>query len=140
MSYTEFLEGLQLRYFAPQEITSYAERERNGAKNGLPPEVLWKNIVPTLWVLDQLRELFESPITLTSIYRNDAYNRAVGGATNSYHKRNQAIDFQVRDVSPVKVDQTLKEWRTVGVFRGGIGLYSTFVHIDTRGSNATWTG
>ena len=26
------------------------------------------------------------------------------------------------------------------LFQGGIGLYANFVHIDTRGWNADWTG
>ena len=26
------------------------------------------------------------------------------------------------------------------LFQGGIGLYKTFIHLDTRGYNNTWRG
>jgi len=31
-----------------------------------------------------------------------------------------------------------KKMREEGLFRGGLGLYKTFIHLDTRGRNATW--
>lgn len=136
--YERFLEGLQLRHFSPGEITSYAERERDGVKNALPARKLWENLVPTLWVVDQLRHLLGLPVTLTSIYRAPAYNAAVGGADFSFHMRNQAIDLQARDVPSWQVFDTLRDFRQSGAFTGGLGLYKTFVHIDTRGENATW--
>ncbi|MGA0207488.1 MAG: D-Ala-D-Ala carboxypeptidase family metallohydrolase [Ilumatobacteraceae bacterium] len=138
MTYSEFLAGLQLRHFAPSEITSYAGRERNGISNSLPPEDLWLNIVPTLWVVDQLRHYFDAPITLTSIYRSPEYNSAVGGASQSEHMRNAAIDLQVKNIEPKDVFNRLSAMRAAGTFAGGLGLYPTFVHIDTRGRNATW--
>ena len=138
MTYATFLAGLQLRHFAPSEIISYADRERGGVYNSLPPEDLWSNIVPTLWVLDQLRHYFNEPITLTSIYRSPAYNRAVGGASQSEHMRNAAIDLQVKNVEPKIVFDRLSAMRAAGTFAGGLGLYDTFAHVDTRGRNATW--
>lgn len=136
--YELFLYGLRLRYFAPVEITSYGRRTKGGAQNGLPPIDLWDNLVPTLWVLDQLRHALGKPITLTSIYRNQAYNAAVGGAALSQHKYNAACDFQVAGMTPREAFNALVGMRAAGSFLGGLGLYSTFVHIDTRGTNATW--
>lgn len=138
MTYSTFLAGLQLRHFDPSEIISYADRKRDGVYNSLPPEDLWRNIVPTLWVLDQLREALGLPITLTSIYRSPAYNRAVSGASASQHLRNAAIDFQVTGMEPDKVFNALSAMRAAKSFSGGIGLYPSFLHIDTRGTNATW--
>ena len=136
--YEKFLAGLRLRHFSPQEITSYANQLRGGVRNGLPPEELWPNIVPTLWVVDHLRGALGKPITLTSIYRSPFYNEAVGGAPRSQHKRNAAIDFQIRGATPLLARNRLVKLRQAGMFKGGIGLYSTFVHVDTRGRNATW--
>ena len=136
--YNSFLRALRLRHFKPVEITSYARRKRGSATNGLPPGNLWLNIVPTLWVLDQLREETGDPITLTSIYRNEEYNRAVGGVSNSQHKQNAAIDFQCKTMSPKQAFNRLKKMRDAGTFRGGLGVYATFVHLDTRGTNHTW--
>lgn len=136
--YHYFLAGLQLRHFSPQEIIRYADQVRGGVRNSLPPREMWQDLVPTLWVVDQLRELLDKPIVLTSIYRDEDYNRAVGGAPASYHLRNQAIDFQVRGARPATSFNKLVAMRAAGTFRGGLGLYSTFVHVDTRGRNATW--
>lgn len=136
--YKAMLKGLQLRHISPREVTSYAGQVRKGVKNSLPPRALEKNIIPTLWIVDHLRALLGKPVRLTSIYRSPAYNGAVGGARFSQHKENRAIDLQVDGVSPRRVANALVKLRQAGMFKGGIGLYSTFVHVDTRGSNATW--
>ena len=138
VEYTKFLKGLKLRHFRPNEITSYAHRAVGGISNSLPPEIIWNNIVQTLWIADQLRESLKVPITLTSIYRSPEYNRAVGGARASFHMENKAIDLQSSQASPQKIFNRLVKFRDAGVFRGGLGKYNTFVHIDTRGRNATW--
>jgi uncharacterized protein YcbK (DUF882 family) len=139
--YEAFLAGLQLRHFSPQEITRYGAATRSGERNGLPedPE-LWENLVPPLWVVDQLRESINLPIRLTSLWRSPAYNKAVGGSSGSFHMKNSAIDFQVDGMSPLQAFNRLNKMRHAGCFTGGLGLYSTFVHIDAglRGRNATW--
>ena len=136
--YNDFLAGLRLRHFRPSEVTSYATAIRNGVRNDLPPEELWPNIVPTLWVIDHLRASLGFPIVLTSTYRSPEYNEAVGGAENSYHMRNMACDFHVAAHAPERIGHILKTWRADGVFTGGIGTYPTFVHLDTRSRNADW--
>lgn len=134
-TYTSFLKGLRLRHFAPQEITSYASRPGNS----LPPRELWTNLVPTLWVVDQLRETLNQPIVLTSIYRNPDYNRRCGGALRSQHMRNSAIDlYSMGGATPRRIFTILKAMRDARAFSGGLGLYTSFVHIDTRGNNSTW--
>ncbi len=138
--YEAFLAGLQLRHFSPREVTSYARATRNGERNSLPPEELWENIPAPLWVLDSLRESIGLPIRLTSTYRSPVYNKAVGGSSGSFHMKGSAIDFQVDGMSPLQVFSRLNKMRHAGCFTGGLGLYSTFVHIDAglRGRNATW--
>lgn len=139
-AYTAYLKGLRLRYFHPEEITSYATRERGGVTNSLPPEQLWDNLPPTLWILDAFRHFIKKPVTLTSIYRSPSYNKAIGSgaATKSQHMRNCAVDFQVKGMSPHAAFLQLKRMRDGNAFLGGLGAYSTFCHVDTRGSNATW--
>lgn len=138
--YEAFLAGLQLRWFSPREVTNYAKSTRNGVPNSLPPEELWENLVPPLWVLDQLRESINLPIRITSCFRSLAYNKAVGSTSGSFHVKGSAIDFQVDGMSPLQVFNRLNKMRHAGCFTGGLGLYSTFVHIDAglRGRNATW--
>jgi hypothetical protein len=137
-AFSSFINGLNLRHFRGSEFIYQARRENSGGLSGIPPKSKWKNIVPTLQVLDQLRAHLGSSVSLTSTYRSAGYNRACGGASQSQHKEFSACDIQVKGVKPRIVYEILITWRRAGVFKGGLGLYNTFVHIDTRGNNATW--
>lgn len=146
--YAAFIDRLGLRHFSGSEFALYADRTRNGVKNSLPPEGLWTNIIPTLIVIDEIRQLAGAPVTLTSAYRSPAYNRAVGGEAASFHMRNQATDIQCASMSAaqlwrIAVSLRGKKFRLPDnggdfIFKGGIGKYPGFVHVDTRGYNANW--
>lgn len=143
-----FIDGLNLRHFRGAELTGYWSRTRRGSSNACPPKNLWPNIVETIVVLDELRAHIGHPITITSSYRSPAYNAAVGGARFSQHLQFNALDFQCRKVDPGPLAKLLRDWRGQHfynpvtkrpfVFKGGVGRYATFVHIDTRGHNADW--
>ena len=128
--------------FGAGEFTSYFARERKGVKNSLPSQLLWKNIVPALRIVDELRDSFGKSCTILSSYRSPDYNKAVGGASSSQHLEFTALDIAFDGISPQRVYDQLLEWRKAGKFTGGLGIYpsSSFVHIDTRGRNATWKG
>ncbi len=128
----------KFRHFKAQEFTWMFSRVNKGVKNTPPSRRLWKNIVPTLRVLDELRKHFGAPITLNSTYRSLAYNRSVGSPDGSEHRKFSAIDFVVAGRTPAQVGATLLSWRRQGKFTGGVGTYKTFVHLDTRKNNATW--
>jgi len=72
-------------------------------------------------------------VTISSGFRTEAHNRRVGGATNSQHLRGTAADITVRGVAPLAVAQFAEH---LGM--GGIGLYATFTHVDTRAARARW--
>ena len=75
---------------------------------------------------------------VTSAYRSPAYNaRCSGAMPNSYHKQNYALDLKFH-ASPSVVARIARNVREEGKFRGGVGRYSGFTHIDTRGYNADW--
>lgn len=127
------------KHFKADEFTSYFRTERRGVKNSEPPREMWKLIVPTLRIVDELREKLGRSIVILSSYRSPAYNAPIDGAARkSFHMRFQALDIVVAGVTPRRVFEQLKAWRDAGKFKGGLGLYSSFVHIDTRGTNATW--
>lgn len=146
--FEDFIDRLGLRHFAGAEFTPYWSRVRNGVRNSRPPEALWHNIVPTIIVLDQLREVLGAPITLISTYRSPAYNTAIGGEPASFHMRFQAIDFSCAAGTPQQWVTRLRAMRGRSfnlpgnggafTFRGGIGKYPAFVHVDTRGYDANW--
>lgn len=90
--------------------------------------------------LQKIRDHFGKPVTINSGYRCATHNRAVGGATNSYHTYGRAADIVVDGVAPAEV---AKYAESIGI--KGIGLYETvkdgyFVHIDTRTSKSFWYG
>ena len=142
--FSAFVATLGLRHFVTDELLFLGNQNGGGACKGLndyPPEELWSNIAPTVAVLDKLREEFGAAIHFLSLYRAPPYNRCIdGSATNSFHMRYQAIDFICDVGEPRLWASKLREYRDRGVFAGGIGVYRTFVHCDTRGVNRDWTG
>lgn len=83
--------------------------------------------------LQKIRDHFGKPVTITSGYRCSTHNKAVGGATNSYHTTGQAADIIVTGVSPAQV---AKYAESIGM--RGIGQYSNFTHVDTRSDKYYW--
>ena len=87
-------------------------------------------------------ELFEaireaaggSPIHINSGYRCPVHNKNVGGAKNSQHMRGTALDLTPRHIS-VKALHRIADRLNA---KGGVGLYRTFVHVDTRGRKSRW--
>ncbi len=139
--YAGFLASLGLRHLAPCEIIDPHRNVVNEVPNALPPESLWEDLVPTLRLADEIRERLGAPLCrITSAYRCPRYNAQIPGAVpRSYHTRNQALDV-VYYCSPRKAYRMALKLRRQGFFRGGVGLYPTFIHIDTRGYAATWRG
>ena len=141
MTYSRFIEGLQLRHFSADEVIAQGSRTRNGVRNSLPPESLWSGIVETLWIADMVRHQSGIALIITSAYRSPAYNRSVGGADRSQHTvTNTALDLIPADGRVDELYNHFKAMRAGGAFKGGLGLYRTsgFVHLDTRGTNTTW--
>ena len=141
-SFSEWFAAQGFRHFSAGEFTSYFGAVRKGVTNSTPPRALWKNIVPALRIVDELREVLGRPCTILSSYRSPDYNRAVGGVTASQHMDFRALDIAFDGIPPRLVFEKLSAWRAQGKFTGGLGLYpgAGFVHIDTRSSNATWKG
>jgi len=135
--YIAYLEGLGLRHFSAREIVRPHFNKRDGVTNHIPPRSIWPEIAPTLRVVDELRARLGSRATLLSLYRSPDYNTAIKGASQSRHMLNQAIDLKFA-CSSTEAFETVKAMREEGVFTGGIGWYPTFIHIDTRGYDATW--
>lgn len=145
-----FIDSLGLKYFKGSEFTYYWDAVRNGVKNHIPDESLWPNIVKTLIVADRLRALTGSPLRVTSSYRSPEYNAQLPGAAGgSFHKQFMALDLIPSRVDADTLWHAAKQLRGQAlslpngksfVWHGGIGKYSSFVHIDCRGTDADWHG
>lgn len=147
--FARFFAGLKITHFKPHEFLVMGAQHhavgRAQGKNTLPPEELWESVRSTALVLDKLRDALGASIRLSSVYRSPAYNALLSGAASgSMHMQFNAADFTCADgQGPVWWAKKLKGLRDAGLFEGGIGVYPTFVHLDTRGKNAKfgpWLG
>lgn len=104
-----------------------------------------KRIDPNLFYkLNQIQRKLgfrNAEVLILSGYRSAKTNakmrsRSRGVASNSYHIRGQAIDFQMSGVSLAQLKRAAESLNN-----GGVGYYprSNFVHVDT-GPVRTWRG
>lgn len=83
--------------------------------------------------LNDLRSAISVPLMVTSAYRCPAHNKAVGGATHSLHVEGMAVDIATRDMEQQNLLVALAKPHF-----GGIIIYPTFVHLDTRVIKLFW--
>lgn len=88
-------------------------------------------------VLQNIRTHFGRAVAITSAYRTPTKNKAVGGETYSQHLYGKAADIKVKGIAPKTVAAYAEKLLPK---RGGIGIYSTFTHIDMRSAKARWKG
>lgn len=137
--YANYIKSLRLRNITPRMVLAPHFKTRGRIANSLPPKSSWKKMGPTLKVLDQLSREMGVPVkAILSAYRSPRYNRAVRGKSRSYHMANLALDIQFHGVSAWRVASVARFLRKKGKFEGGVGRYSSFVHLDTRGYNVDW--
>lgn len=91
--------------------------------------------VELIEILEQVRQYFMRPVTITSGCRCAEHNNAIGGSANSQHLYGRAADFKVDGHSPFEVYSFLE-----GLYPNqyGFGLYSSWVHADSRNTKARW--
>lgn len=137
--YANYVKSLKLRNITPRMVLAPHFKTRGRTHNSLPPKSLWKKIGPTLKVIDRMADEMGAPLeAIISAYRSPYYNYAVRGKSRSLHMANQACDVMFRGVSPSHVARVARYLREKRKFQGGVGRYSSFVHVDTRGYNADW--
>lgn len=132
----ELFDEAEIKHFKAKEFLYLGGANETVKLNTVPPRSMYVTIVQLAKVCDQIREIYGKPIFITSCYRNEVYNRHVGGARNSQHKLGKAADMVGTDVE--RLHKVALELRDEGVFEGGVGKYDTFVHVDIRGQNVTW--
>lgn len=83
-----------MRYFTIPELTHSLTAQAHGIPNVPTAEAVANLTRLVKAVLDPLRERWGSPIIVTSGYRCEELNRAVGGAKASYHRLGMAADVR----------------------------------------------
>ena len=86
-------------------------------------------------LLQKIRDHFGVAVTINSGYRTSAYNKKVGGATNSQHVKGTAADIVAKGIDPLTVAQYAEYLMPNS---GGIGVYRTFTHVDVRANRSRW--
>lgn len=85
-------------------------------------------------LIQRFRNYVETGVYFNSAYRTPSYNKKVGGATNSYHVKGQALDIPFLNSYKYLTsrEKMCAFFNTLGV--KGIIIYPTFIHVDTRTS------
>ena len=110
-------------HFTLEELTLSQTAARLGLDNEPPPAVV-DALTRTAHGLEMVRVLLQAPILISSGYRSQYVNRAVGGAANSQHILGEAADFTapgfgppemivraiMRSTRPIPYDQLIVEF------------------------------
>lgn len=87
-------------------------------------------------ILEKIRSHFGQPVTITSGYRTVSHNATIPDSSKkSQHLFGLAADIKVNGYSPATVAAYAE---TLLPNTGGIGIYSTFVHVDVRPNKSRW--
>ena len=87
-------------------------------------------------LLENIREAAGGKaVTINSGYRSPEHNKAVGGVSNSQHVKGTAADIVVAGTDPLTVGQIAEYYLNT---KGGIGVYKSFTHVDTRANRSRW--
>lgn len=91
-----------MKYFTIKELCTSGTAEARDIKNE-PNSTERARLVSLVdKILDPLRSAWGAPIKVTSGFRCDKLNRAVGGATNSQHRRGEAADIKTIADTPAE--------------------------------------
>ena len=139
--YTRYLASLKLKNISAAQVIEAHAKSKGSVWNVLPPKVWWTRMGYTLRVADRIAlEMGVRQVEVVSAYRCPVYNAHCEGAkAGSWHQANVAVDVKFT-VPASQVTKTARELRDLGLFRGGVGGYSDFTHIDSRGQNVNWQG
>lgn len=137
--YARYISNLKLKSIGTAQVIAAHAKNRGPVWNTLPPKSWWTRMGYTLRVADRIAlEMGVNEIEIISAYRSPAYNAHCEGAkARSWHQANVAVDVKF-PVRASKVTAAARNLRERGLFKGGVGGYWNFTHIDTRGVNIDW--
>lgn len=133
----------KIRYFTATELlylgnSHYNSHDQAYGLNELLPINLVDKIAAIAVVADELRQAFGAPLRVLSAYRCPRYNRAlIGTASQSYHIKGMALDLAPQANQVHRLHNLALLLHKSEIWRGGLGIYSWGVHIDT-GPQRQW--
>ena len=87
-----------MRFFKFIEMVRSSKANECGIDNWPKDADIMDNIIFTMECLDQIREEYGLPLSVSSGYRCTELNRAVGGVKTSQHMKGQAADINIGSV------------------------------------------
>ena len=81
------------KHFTLEELCASATAKARGIQNKPTVQQIVALVYLTCYVLEPLREAMNEPIPISSGFRCEQLNRAVGGVANSQHMKGQAADL-----------------------------------------------
>lgn len=87
-----------MRYFKFKELIRSSKADEKGIDNFPKDAEIIDNLILVMENLDKIREEYGLPIYISSGYRCDELNKAVGGVSNSQHKTGNAVDVNLGSI------------------------------------------
>lgn len=133
---------VDFKYFSLKELCSSEVATQRRIDNFPSWTVVQHLSELTEKILEPLRVAWGSPIKVTSGYRCDALNRAVGGVSTSAHKQGYAADLQPGNGKIDEFGRFIKDWLTKNRIRFDQCLWETkgrdkWVHIGLYSSTGS---
>jgi len=94
-------------HFSLEELTRSELAERKGWDNK-PSLIASANLVRLANFLEEVRKVIGKPLVISSAYRSQILNNAVGSKETSQHRVGAAADFRVGGLSPKEVCEIIK--------------------------------
>ena len=102
------------QHFTLAELVASDYAIRHGISNVPTDPHVTANLSVLAHGLERVRAIIDKPIIISSGYRSEAVNRAVGGSRKSAHLRGLAADFVVPGLSALQVCRMLEGRHEVG--------------------------
>lgn len=126
------------KHFTLEELCASSTAKALGIRNKPDVQQLIAMVYLAVYVLEPLREAMGEPIPISSGFRCEQLNRAVGGVSNSQHMRGQAADLCIGGdlkkgrkwfdyiKTHLKYDQLIWEHSANGTY----WVHVSFIHPD----------
>ena len=97
------------RWFKLEEFLTSSKAKQKSIEN-IPSCEIVEHLSELAYFLDELREAWGSGINITSGFRCEALNKAVGGVKTSIHKIGYACDMKPANGEFEKFKEFVKDW------------------------------
>lgn len=125
--------------FRDPQLTKNFHIDEFACNDGTPvPAELYHNVLELAQNLQVLRDALGRPIKILDGYRTESYNVHIGGSPTSLHLEVRAADIMAGQDPHLVCAAAKAQIDSGNMRRGGLGLYPTFAHYDTRGRNNRW--